>query len=1434
MDLQKRTLFRKHWRRWVFIGATVGMTLFSHSYAQPIRFTEIARETGVNGYVVGGQSTYGHGVASVDLNHDTLPDLYITHAVRDKTPPDLLFLSTGLLKYKEMSQKYGTKDAFGNTGSHGAVFVDIDNDGDFDLFNGSTDERNHLYLNRGEQGFEDISQQAGLESSSFGTRGVVALDADSDGLMDLFAINWYNLRTLDAAEPNEFYHNTGDGRFERWNNGTLYLNETGMGVQGVSAVDVDNDSDVDLFIARRNYGYLPDQESYGLDPDRDVQNLLLINDGSGHFTEQTRSRGLAIPNNNSNGAAWGDIDNDGDLDCFVVQKDRKALLRIFENKGGVFQDRSGEHNIHTGGYNVLLLDLENDGDLDLFTMKLYGRMHVYLNDGTGHFTATSASGLGDGLYDPRGATVADFDRDGDPDIYFVDANKYARSAYHNHFLRNETPSTNNWIRIQGRGPSGDQGGFGSQIWVFPAGRMNEMDSLVGYRQVINAYGYLCQDDPVQLIGIGERDSVDVRVTLLDGTTLETSSVPAGTTLHFSRPTTLTVLEGNDRIVSPGTRIPIQLEIRNAFGMPVPGAEVTADLEQGEGILADDPDGHVILRSDFTGRVSLNFTAKGGHGEYRIRFRSAEQEVVIRGTLLTASPNRMTLVSEKTLAGVVGEEVPDSLVVQILDEWGDGCPETMVTFAVESGGGILNGEHQTVTVLTRGAGRASVSWQLGTQSDVEHRVVISSRSEGRDLEGSPIIVTAKARPDSAFDLQWVGQASPTGYSGQPLSDSLHLLVSDQFGNPVPDTHVELWVDQEDGVLEGDSHRIRRTTSVSGALSVYWRLGTLAGVEQTIRAQLVDGHTSRSIDHSVAVMHPDAYELIWSGPETLSGMARTPLRDSLRARVVSVSGEPIPRYAVTFRVTSGTGTLEGQANLMRITDGRGMATCLWTLGPEVGPDVQQVRMHAQYLNVSSLSMAAQSFPYSPYSIEKLSGDQQKGRYGHVLDQDIVVRVTDSKGPVMGQNVKLSIVSGGGQLSPTPPLKSDKNGLVSVSWILGTEPEQVLSAFVEEYPTRQVTFTATATENQPPEILAPSDTSVTVDTILEFPIMTRDSDGDSIHVRVSNLPKGADFNPLTGWFMWRPDRQQTGTHVLRFIAFDRYGGRTEHELLITVVRNNNVPILYMPVDTTIHEMQMLEWHFRVSDPDGDTVSIRIADPPEGSVFHPDDMMLTWQPTFQQAGEYGFDVTVDDGHGGIQTHTLVIHVKEYNQKPVLDFFQPRDSLVQVISGESICFKVHARDDDGDTLSYQWMVNEAPVSRDSTWVLVANKTLGEKARISVRVSDQHDTVTHHWKLVMITDVDMDPGILPETALLPAYPNPFNASTTLRFSLDSTARVVIKIFNARGRFVQTLCEETRPAGEYHLSWDGRNHLGIPVPSGLYICRFSGDGYHSMRKLILLK
>jgi hypothetical protein len=83
-----------------------------------------------------------------------------------------------------------------------------------------------------------------------------------------------------------------------------------------------------------------------------------------------------------------------------------------------------------------------------------------------------------------------------------------------------------------------------------------------------------------------------------------------------------------------------------------------------------------------------------------------------------------------------------------------------------------------------------------------------------------------------------------------------------------------------------------------------------------------------------------------------------------------------------------------------------------------------------------------------------------------------------------------------------------------------------------------------------------------------------------------------------------------------------------------------------------------------------------------------------------------------------------------------------------------------------------------------------------------------------------------EYALYSNYPNPFNAETVIRFDMPSSGNVVISIRDVNGRLVRCLLSESRNAGNYSVSWDGRDGAGRPVPSGIYICRMeaqSGTG-----------
>ena len=106
-------------------------------------------------------------------------------------------------------------------------------------------------------------------------------------------------------------------------------------------------------------------------------------------------------------------------------------------------------------------------------------------------------------------------------------------------------------------------------------------------------------------------------------------------------------------------------------------------------------------------------------------------------------------------------------------------------------------------------------------------------------------------------------------------------------------------------------------------------------------------------------------------------------------------------------------------------------------------------------------------------------------------------------------------------------------------------------------------------------------------------------------------------------------------------------------------------------------------------------------------------------------------------------------------------------------------------------------------------------------------------------DVDILVGIaelpqIPEEYQLTAYPNPFNPTTTIRYTIPENNKVIIKIFDQSGRQVNQLVSAKQNAGEYTTQWNGRDDTGQQLASGLYFCQIRSGDFSRTFKLILLK
>lgn len=210
-----------------------------------------------------------------------------------------------------------------------ALFSDFDNDNDLDLYVANDTTTNHIYRNDGSGNFTDVSTES-WAADFRGSMGLTAGDYDADGDIDLFMSHWVD-------EENALYRNlfaedgaTGQIRFVDESYTSLLAEESIKQIGwGTTLFDYDNDGDLDIFVTNGStFQELKRPEV--LIPQAD---MLFRNNGDETFTNVSQEAGIAaLPIRVGRGAAFGDYDNDGDVDIFIVNN--HAPPTLLRNEGG--------------------------------------------------------------------------------------------------------------------------------------------------------------------------------------------------------------------------------------------------------------------------------------------------------------------------------------------------------------------------------------------------------------------------------------------------------------------------------------------------------------------------------------------------------------------------------------------------------------------------------------------------------------------------------------------------------------------------------------------------------------------------------------------------------------------------------------------------------------------------------------------------------------------------------------------------------------------------------------------------------------------------------------------------------------------------------------------------------------------------------------------
>jgi adhesin/invasin len=396
-----------------------------------------------------------------------------------------------------------------------------------------------------------------------------------------------------------------------------------------------------------------------------------------------------------------------------------------------------------------------------------------------------------------------------------------------------------------------------------------------------------------------------------------------------------------------------------------------------------------------------------------------------------APARLDVVSGGGQRDTVGHELPQPLVVRVLDARGRPVPDAMVDFRVTAGGGAVSAG----TANTDANGEARVRWALGTSTRESQHVnarVFDPRNEEALVFG---VFTAVAVADVPTDISPTGPAQFTIAPGGSLPVGVRLL--DRYGNRVADAAVS-WRAADGAVTPAEG-----VTDSTGVATVSWTLAYAVGA-QTLTAS---AGASLSTRFTASTPAPGGSRLVIVSGDRQRVEAGAALPQPLVVRMQDAQGQPLRGAVVQWAPTAGTIT-----PAPAVTDAQGQVSVAWHPGTAQGP--RSVVVNADGAN--SIVLTAEVTAGAPAELRKTSGDEQSAAAGSPLPLPVFLAILDAHGNrIAAQVVRWRVVSGGGSVSPESMLSTD--GTASTRWTLGpTVGQQEIEA---ELGALRARFTATA---------------------------------------------------------------------------------------------------------------------------------------------------------------------------------------------------------------------------------------------------------------------------------------------------------------------------------------------------------------------------------------
>ncbi len=431
----------------------------------------------------------------VDYDNDYDLDLFVSNSNGALGRSDFLYRNEGPggnFYFQKISSGPVVND---NGRSDGGSFGDFDNDGDLDLFVVNWyNENNMFYENNGGPGFDYTEIFPGAPTSDGGLSETCSWgDYNNDGFLDLYVTNSGN---AGVARRNFLYKNNGNKTFTAITKGR-HVTDVEFS-RGMNWVDYDRDGDVDIFVVneegQNNSLYKNFYKEAGVDSFLKITTGPLVNSGG-----------------NSISSSWGDIDNDGDLDVFIANASGQSNFLYLQNSDHSFTQVTSGAIVSDGGssFGSAWGDFDNDGDLDLYVTNAYAGApsvnfmykNMLIENASLSFQKVTGQDVVTDQGDSYGVSWGDYDRDGKLDLFVA---KTAGENENNALYKNDNSSGNHWTQFRCYGIASNNTSLGTVIRL----KANINGSSVWQTRVLEGQSGYCGQSQYAHFGLKTATIID--------------------------------------------------------------------------------------------------------------------------------------------------------------------------------------------------------------------------------------------------------------------------------------------------------------------------------------------------------------------------------------------------------------------------------------------------------------------------------------------------------------------------------------------------------------------------------------------------------------------------------------------------------------------------------------------------------------------------------------------------------------------------------------------------------------------------------------------------------------------------------------------------------------------------------------------------------------